>query len=195
MSVISQLLADVQDLRRRLANVSRVGTIEEVDYTAARVKVRLEEKLLSGWLPWLTQRAGGDVTWWAPEVGEQVLLTCPMGELNQAYVTGSVYQTSVPAPDALETKRVTKYADGAVISYDRTEHVLSAVLPAGATAELTADGGITLTGDVSITGNLTATGDVADSGGPLSRLRTKYNTHTHIGNLGSPTSPADAQDA
>lgn len=39
-----------------------------------------------------------------------------------------------------------------------------------------------------------ATGEVSDSVGKLSSLREKYNAHTHIGNLGAPTSPADQQD-
>ena len=43
--------------------------------------------------------------------------------------------------------------------------------------------------DVTVVGNLICTGDVSDSVGPLSTLRTKYNAHTHMGNLGTPTSP------
>lgn len=43
--------------------------------------------------------------------------------------------------------------------------------------------------DVKVLGNLLCTGDVSDSVGPLSALRAKHNTHTHMGNLGAPTSP------
>ena len=43
--------------------------------------------------------------------------------------------------------------------------------------------------DVTILGNLKCTGDVSDSVGALSALRAKHNTHTHVGNLGAPTSP------
>lgn len=39
-----------------------------------------------------------------------------------------------------------------------------------------------------------ATGEVSDSVGKLSAFRQHYNAHTHIGNLGAPTSPADQQD-
>ena len=39
-----------------------------------------------------------------------------------------------------------------------------------------------------------ATGEVSDSVGKLSALRGHYNAHTHIGNLGAPTSPPDQQD-
>lgn len=44
-------------------------------------------------------------------------------------------------------------------------------------------------GDVKVLGNLVCTGDVSDSVGTLSALRSKYNGHTHMGNLGAPTSP------
>jgi|GEM_PF-1697721 len=42
---------------------------------------------------------------------------------------------------------------------------------------------------VEITGDLVVKGDVSDSVGALSALRTKYNAHMHVGNLGAPTSP------
>lgn len=40
----------------------------------------------------------------------------------------------------------------------------------------------------------TSTGEISDSTGNLSGLRDKYNAHTHIGNLGAPTSPPDQPD-
>lgn len=43
--------------------------------------------------------------------------------------------------------------------------------------------------DVTVLGNLKCTGDVSDSVGALSALRAKHNAHTHVGNLGAPTSP------
>lgn len=39
-----------------------------------------------------------------------------------------------------------------------------------------------------------ATGEVSDAVGRLSALRTNYNAHTHIGNLGAPTGPTSTPD-
>lgn len=39
-----------------------------------------------------------------------------------------------------------------------------------------------------------ANGEVSDSVGRLSALRTKYTAHTHVGNLGAPTSPTTQPD-
>ncbi|UMT46983.1 hypothetical protein AOY90_15755 [Escherichia coli] len=38
------------------------------------------------WLQWLTHRAGRSRTWWAPSVGEQVLILAVGGELDTAFV-------------------------------------------------------------------------------------------------------------
>lgn len=200
MTPLLEILARIAELERKLINVVRIGVIEEIDYTTALAKVRLEPNLLTTGLPWTTRRAHTENEWWAPEVGEQVVVLAPAGELNQGVIDRSLHQTAYPPAQTVATIHSVTYADGAVISYDRENHALSAVLPSGATVDLTADGGITITGDVSITGNLvvdgdaSATGDVSDSAGAVSRLRGNYNAHTHIGNMGSPTGPTDHLD-
>ena len=187
------------ELARRLANVVRLGVIEEVDAAEARARVRYAEEsaALTAWLPWMTTRAGGDKSWWAPEVGEQVLLLSPSGELPQAVVLPAIYSTQRAAPSADPEKTLTIYSDGAVVEYDRAEHRLRAELPAGGAAEITAPEGVTITGDVMITGDVTieggveasgdidsggnvaAGGNVEDSLGTMNEMRTTYNVHTH----------------
>lgn len=129
------------ELERRLANIISWGTVEEADYPNARVKVRCGG-VLTDWLPWMTQRAGGDRSWWAPEVGEQVVLLAPSGELAQAVVLLGVFQAAHAAPaDSPDVDRRV-YSDGAVIEYDRSAHVLKAEIPGNAQvkAEGTIDG-------------------------------------------------------
>lgn len=38
------------------------------------------------WLQWLARRAGGVRAWWAPSVGEQVMVLVLSGELNATFV-------------------------------------------------------------------------------------------------------------
>ena len=57
MPSLSPDLLDVIDLARRLANLLRLGTIEQVDHPAARVRVRSGD-IVTTWLPWFTWRAG-----------------------------------------------------------------------------------------------------------------------------------------
>lgn len=164
---------DVTELDRRLSNLIRIGTVDQADYAAAEVRVKAGD-ILTGWLPWMTRRAGGDVSWHAPEVGEQVLILSPSGELNQGVVLAGLFQSAHPQPVDTPEKQHTLYKDGAVIEYDRAAHHLKAVLPAGATVELIADGGIAITGDIALTGTLTASVDVIAGGISL-------HNHTHGG--------------
>lgn len=106
------------ELERRLNNILRLGTIAEADYPAARVKVA-SGALLTGWIPWLTRRAAGDSDWWAPEVGEQVLLLSPAGDPVQGLCLPAVYQQAHPATAAVETVRRIDFADGGLLQYDR----------------------------------------------------------------------------
>jgi len=86
------------ELDRRLANIVRLGTVEQADYAKARIRVRCGD-MLTGWLPWLTTRAGKDITWWAPDIGEQVVVLSPSGEPAQGVVLFAVYQNSSPQPE------------------------------------------------------------------------------------------------
>lgn len=110
------------ELERRLANLARIGTIAEADHAAARVRVAIGE-ILTGWLPWLAHRAGGDRAWWAPEVGEQVLVVSPGGDLAQGIVCPSLYSATSPAPADSPDIRREVYGDGLVIEHDRAAKV------------------------------------------------------------------------
>jgi phage baseplate assembly protein V len=171
---------DITELARRVANMVMIGTVAEADYDAARVKIRMGD-IVTAWLPWTTGRAGGDRTWHAPEVGEQMLLVSPSGNPAQAVILGSIFQDAHPAPGNLATRHVTEYADGAVIEYDREAHHLKAILPGGATTELISDGGIEFTGNLKVNGNIEATGHVKDAVRTMAADRTIYNGHVHGG--------------
>ncbi|WP_417842026.1 phage baseplate assembly protein V [Terasakiella sp.] len=162
----------IQELERRLANLIRTGKIAAVDTDAARVRVRFGDNL-SGWLPWLTTRAGADRDWWAPSTGEQVLILSPSGETDQGYVLPSIYQTAHPAPSSDPMKHVKTYSDGTTVEYDRAAHHLvidcvGDVTIKGATklnvdfgSDITVKSGTKVTVDAPesvVTGNLTVNG-------------------------------------
>ncbi len=168
---------DTAELERSRANLVQIGTVAEADYTKARVRVKLGE-LVTAWLPWLSVRAGGDRTWSAPEVGEQVSVLCPDGDPAGGIILGAIYSSANAAPANAATVARTVYADGAVVEYDRAAHRLSAVLPSGATVNLVADGGMTINAEGGITinasgGDIVVQGDVIADGVSL-------KTHRHI---------------
>lgn len=118
------------DLARRLEGMVRIGTVEELDEAAARVRVRVGE-MLTNWLPWGVQRAGADADWHCPEPGEQVLIVAPDGELAQAVAVCSLYQDKHPAPASTREKRRRQWRDGAFEEYDREAHHYTLNVPAG----------------------------------------------------------------
>lgn len=176
---------DLVELNRLLHNLLRFGVVESVDHAAGTCTVRTGA-LVTRPMPWLVQRAGDARTWWAPSVGEQVLLLCPGGDTTRGVVMPAIYSTAAARPAGSDTAHVTSYPDGAQVSYDPDAHKLVALLPGGGTASLTAPGGVQITGDTSITGKLHVSSDVtvdtkltaADDvfGGGIS-----LKTHTHIG--------------
>jgi phage baseplate assembly protein V len=121
--------ARIGEIERRMSNIVRPGTVLEADYANARVKVQCGGNQ-TAWIPWVTSRAGADRTWHAPEVGEQVLVLAPSGDLAQGYVLpGGVYKNDYPAnADSAEISR-TNYKDGATIEYDREAHTYNVHIP------------------------------------------------------------------
>ena len=152
----------LSELERRLNNLIRLGTIQAVDADPPPAPGTIGSPL-TYLLPWLTQRAGADRTWWAPSVGEQVMVIAPSGDLNNAVIMPAVYQDAHPAPSSdLNVHRV-EYSDGAVIEYDRSTHKLTATIPGdvevSATGNISADAGGDITADAG--GNIAATAGAA----------------------------------
>ncbi len=120
------------ELEHRLANVIRRGVIVEADYDAARVKVQLGDNT-TGWLPWLTRRAGSAIEWWAPEIGEQVTVLSPSGDLAQGEVLPALYSTAHPAPVSDPKIRRINYGDGSFTEYNETTHTMTVTVNGGDT--------------------------------------------------------------
>ena len=161
------------EAERLIANLIRIGTIAELDDKKARVTVLIGDEVLTDWLPWLTQRAGEDRTWWAPEPGEQVLLLSPSGDLSQAVVLPAIYQDAYPPPaDDVDIRREI-YKDGMLVEYNRETHQYRMEIPAGGKLTL-AVGSTTL---VIEDGKITASANVIAEGIGLS-------THKHPGTGG-----------
>ncbi|MFH4155445.1 phage baseplate assembly protein V, partial [Acinetobacter baumannii] len=66
----------------------------------------------------MTHRAGRSRTWWAPSVGEQVMILAVGGELDTAFVLPGIYSGDNPAPSASADAWLVEFADGAVMSYE-----------------------------------------------------------------------------
>lgn len=150
-------------LPQQLNNMLRDGVVTEVDHDGRVCRVQTGDAH-TDFIPWLTTAAGEMRVWAPPSVGEQVKLLCGDGDLANAVVLRGLYSSQYPAPSSNPDVVLSHFKDGAVISYDAATHALSAVLPAGGTVAVQADGGVTITGPVTIVGDTEITGQVKVNG-------------------------------
>lgn len=176
------MAAAPEDIPLDPAAMIRIATVASVDLAAARITVIYGdpdgEEVESPPLRWCFMASGDTRIWCPPSVGEQGILLSPEGDIAGAiFLPGITRDDFPPAGSTLE--HVIIFADGARIAYDPEAHVLTAQLPAGSTADITADqvnitGNVAIDGDVTVTGTLTADTDVVGSGKSL-------KGHKHLG--------------
>ncbi|HAN6284528.1 phage baseplate assembly protein V [Escherichia coli] len=204
-------LSTIQELARAIRNLIRSGVVTEVDTVQGLCRVQ-SGGIQTTWLNWLTTRAGRSRTWWAPSVGEQVLLLAIGGELDTAFVLPGIFSDDNPAPSASADAWQVVFPDGAVIEY---EPETSALTVSGIkTADVTASGSITATvplvlvkastsitldtPEVICTNKLTTAtlevqkggamkGNIEHTGGSLSSNGKVLHTHKHPGDSGGTT--------
>lgn len=135
-------LHQISELARALRNMIRTGIIVEVDIKAGCCRVQTGG-IYTDWLQWLTNRAGRSRTWWAPSVGEQVLLLAIGGELDTAFVLPGIFSDENPAPSASADAWHVVFPDGAVMEYEPETGALT--VSGIKTADVTASESITAT--------------------------------------------------
>ena len=198
-------LETLSELARAVRDIIRIGVVAEVDTTLGVCRVQSGE-LVTDWLHWLTSRAGGSRTWWAPSVGEQVLLLSLGGELDTGFVLPAIYSDDFPAPSASPQAYHISFSDGAVVEYEPETGALtvSGIKTAAITATtsinatapnitVTASSKITLdTPEVVCTNKLTTgslevkkggnmAGNITHTGGAFTSNGVQVDTHTHGG--------------
>ncbi|MET0465318.1 MAG: phage baseplate assembly protein V [Chitinophagaceae bacterium] len=90
--------SDVVYMYRLFTKMMQWGEVVQADYDAGKVRVRLgaEQSLpgqkagractVSPWLPVPQSRAGANRSWAMPEIGDQVMIMCPNGEVAQGVI-------------------------------------------------------------------------------------------------------------
>ena len=174
------------EIGRKLANLIIPGIVHDVDATTARARVR-SGNMVTGWLPWLTVRAGSDRSWWAPDEEEQVLLLCPEGDTAQAWILPSSYTERYQQPTIDNHKAAVFFSDGSMVEYDKKNHVLNISLARGAKTFIQSSGAVHVKGDLHVTGNIHATGDITDKVRSMAGDRQIYNAHNHGGKVPAPS--------
>lgn|SRR5690606_8783184 len=163
----------IADLRRRLDNMLRPGTIFAVDHVRGRCRVKTGN-LLTGDLRYFVGRAGAVRHHSVPTLGEQCIVISPSGELATGFVLVGLNSDEFPVPSDNPELDSIEYADGTWMGYDQGNSELTVILAPGGKLILQAPAGVQIAGDVNIVGNVTVTEDVVAAGISLV-------SHTHSG--------------
>lgn len=195
----------ITEILRLLRNLIRIGTVAEVDLDQALCRVATGDNT-TGWLNWLTLRAGQSRSWWAPSKGEQVLILSLGGELDTAFVLPGIFSDDLPPPSASADGLYIAFPDGATLHYEpesgelQADGIKTAVINASESINATAPT-ITCatsvkilldTPEVECTNNLTTatlnvkqggkmSGNITHSGGQLSSNGVVVDKHDHGG--------------
>ncbi|TXC69780.1 phage baseplate assembly protein V [Sphingomonas ginsenosidivorax] len=172
-------MANPADIQHLIGDLAREGVVVSVDPAAGTARVRFNDDLTTGDIPWLASRAGKTRTWSPPSVGEQVAVLAPKADTARGIIIGSLSSDAYPHP-ANDASTLIEYEDGARIGYDPVAHALTAILPGGATVRIDADGGLSLKGDVTVDGDIRSTGTITADTDVIGAGKS-LKDHVHLG--------------
>lgn len=153
----------IADLRRRLDNMIRPGTIFAVDHATARCRVKTGS-IITGWLRYFVGRSGSVRRHSAPTSGEQCVVFSPSGEMAAGFVLVGLNCDQFPAPSDNPFLDSSTYSDGTWLGYDMGSGEMTVVLAAGGKLILRAPGGVQIEGNIDVAGTVTVSEDVIAGG-------------------------------
>lgn len=117
---------------RLLRNFIRTGIVTDIDLDEGMCRVQTGG-METTWLNWFSSCAGRSRVWWAPSIGEQVLLLAIGDELDTAFVLPGIFSDDNSEPSASP--------DALHVSFPYGAHTVSGIK----TADVTASGSIMAT--------------------------------------------------
>jgi phage baseplate assembly protein V len=175
------------DLNRRIESLIRLGTIDQVDHAARKLRVKTGG-LLTGWLPWPAE-VGRNYRRWRPlRTGTQVVLGCPSGDPAQAVIIQILYTSALDAPSTSPSLDLILFDDGTLIEYDSNTQHLNVECMGDVTVKtptlVTIDSPqTTVKGKLTVEGLLTYLAGMAGSGGSGSAAAIHGNVQITSGDL------------
>lgn len=147
------------DTLRRLENIVRLGQIDSIELSTPfhTVTVNLGG-IVTGKLRLISLRAGKDQSHDLPNIGEECIVLSPSGELTQGVVIVGLNNSAFPTISQNPDIVIRLFEDGAVISYDKKNHHLEAILPEGGTTKIKSD--VYIDGKLHTTQDITTDADV-----------------------------------
>ncbi|UDQ97807.1 phage baseplate assembly protein V [Lentisphaerota bacterium WC36G] len=167
--MFDKIFKKFNNIERKLENLIKIGVVIEVNYADCTARVKIGE-IETNFLSFATVKAGSHKMWSPVEIGEQVLIFSPSGELTNGIIFGSLYSNANAAPNSTPAKEVR-------------------IVPAGidvTTNKFVINGQLKVNGSVSVSGDVINGGDVISGGDQVAGSISTQN-HTHAGCQGGST--------
>ena len=157
----------------------RFGVISQINASKVEARVRFEDDdSTSFWLPILKAKTLKDKFYSMLDIGEQV--ACLMDENSEdGVILGAIYSTEDLPPEQSEKEMSINLENGSFLNTD----TLTASFK-----NIKLVGDITHEGHFKNTEGISSDSDISDKTSSMQKIRDTYNTHTHTGNQGNPTS-------
>lgn len=115
MRELAELVLRVSELERRLANIFRHGTAEQVDPEKQLVRMRLGEDangqpFVGPWVPY-AQIAGALKVHTPPSQGQQLTMLNPTGDMRQAIAMPMTWSEANPSPSTKGDEHVLTFGN------------------------------------------------------------------------------------
>ncbi len=161
----------------------KFGTVTNINPLTAKARVEFaDDNMISYWLPILQKKTLKAKYYSVVDVGEQV--ACLMDEnCEDGVILGAIYTNLDEVPAISSSQHLVKFEDGSFVEYNRENEMLTVVAK---TINLIGD--VVHTGKLENTDGITSNSDITDKTSSMQAIRDTYNSHTHTGNQGSPTS-------
>lgn len=159
----------------------RFGIVSQINPITVQARVSFEDdESTSFWLPILQTKTLKDKFYIMPDINEQVV--CLMDENSEdGVILGSIYSSEdIPVVQS-ENEISMNLEDGSSINANK--ETLTVVFQ-----NIKLVGNIEHDGTFTNTNGIKSNSDITDKTLSMQVIREKYNSHTHTGNQGSPTS-------
>ena len=161
----------------------RFGIVSQINPVLAQARVNFaDDESTSYWLPIIQSKTMKDKFFVMPDIGEEV--ACLMDENSEdGVILGAIY-SSVDLPVVTSEKQISlNLENSSLINIDKETNTLTITFE-----NINLNGNINHAGKLINTDGITSQADITDKTSSMQAMRDIYNSHSHTGNQGSPTS-------
>jgi phage baseplate assembly protein V len=134
---------EIAEMQRQLANMVRIGVIDQLNFASKKVKVKSGD-VETGWLDWPAEIGNNYKRWRPLRLGTQVTIVSPSGDLEQAQIATMLYSDALQSPSVDEDIDLIQFDNGSFIKHNASNGEME--IHAAGKLRLTADGNVHLIG-------------------------------------------------